>query len=42
MNRAQLEARRLIYQRTAVEDVELSDADMVQLGDRVRWADVYD
>lgn len=42
MNRAQLEARRLIYQRTAVEDVALSDANMVQLGDRVRWADVYD
>ncbi|HAY4545207.1 TPA: hypothetical protein JZ953_002348 [Escherichia coli] len=42
MNRAQLEARRLIYQRTAVEDVALSDANFVQKGDRVRWADVYD
>lgn len=42
LNRAQLEARRLIYQRTAVEDVALSDANMVQRGDRVRWADVYD
>ncbi|MBL5924946.1 host specificity factor TipJ family phage tail protein [Enterobacter asburiae] len=42
MNRAQLEARRLIYQRMSVEDVALSDANMVQIGDRVRWADVYD
>lgn len=42
MNRAQLEARRLIYQRTAVDDIALSDANIVQLGDRVRWADVYD
>lgn len=42
MNRAQLEARRLIYQRLAVEDTALSDANFVQIGDRVRWADVYD
>ncbi|EHY9925892.1 hypothetical protein K5B75_002408 [Salmonella enterica subsp. enterica serovar Ank] len=42
MNRAQLEARRLIYQRLAVEDTTLNDAWMVSLGDRVRWADVYD
>lgn len=42
MNRAQLEARRLIYQRLAVEDTALSDASFVQIGDRVRWADVYD
>lgn len=42
MNRAQLEARRLLYQRVNVEDEALSDANFVQLGDRVRWADVYD
>lgn len=42
MNRAQLEARRLIYQRTSVEDVALNDANLIQRGDRVRWADVYD
>lgn len=42
MNRAQLEARRLIYQRQSVEDTALSDANIVQIGDRVRWADVYD
>lgn len=42
MNRAQLEARRLIYQRLSVEDTALNDANYVQLGDRVRWADVYD
>jgi hypothetical protein len=42
MNRAQLEARRLIYQRRYVEDTALSDAWIVQIGDRVRWADVYD
>lgn len=41
MNRAQLEIRRLIYQRVSVEDVALSDANIVQMGDRVRWADVY-
>lgn len=42
MNRAQLEARRIIYQRIGVEDTALSDANFVQIGDRVRWADVYD
>ena len=42
MNRAQLEARRLIYQRLSVEDTALNDAWMLSLGDRVRWADVYD
>ncbi|EEJ5117647.1 hypothetical protein CG651_001188 [Salmonella enterica] len=42
MNRAQLEARRIIYQRIAVEDTALNDAFLVQLGDRVRWVDSYD
>lgn len=42
MNRAQMEVRRLIYQRLSVEDTALSDANFVQIGDRVRWADVYD
>ena len=42
MNRAQLEARRVIYQRIAVEDTALNDAFLVQLGDRVRWLDSYD
>ncbi|WP_330983606.1 MULTISPECIES: host specificity factor TipJ family phage tail protein [Enterobacterales] len=41
-NRAQLEARRIIYQRIAVEDVALNDAFLVQLGDRARWLDSYD
>lgn len=42
MNRAQMEVRRLIYQRLSVEDTALNDAIFVQIGDRVRWADVYD
>lgn len=43
MNRAQLEARRILYQRLTVEDEALySDASLVNKGDRVRWSDTYD
>lgn len=42
MNRALLEANKIIYQRASVEDTALSDAFFVMVGDRVRWADVYD
>lgn len=42
LNRANLEARKLVYQRWSVEDVALSDAANVSIGDRVAWADIYD
>lgn len=41
MNRAQLEARKLVYQRNFVEATALSDANIVQIGEVVRWADPY-
>ena len=42
MNRAQLEARRLLYQRTSVSDKALSDANSLGLGSLVRWIDPND
>ncbi|MDO8251392.1 MAG: host specificity factor TipJ family phage tail protein [Rhodoferax sp.] len=41
-NRAQLEARRLLYQRTSVSDKALSDANSLGLGSLVRWIDPND
>lgn len=41
-NRAQLEARRLIYQRTSVSDTALSDGSILGLGSLVRWVDPND
>lgn len=41
-NRAQLEARRLIYQRTSVNDTALSDASGLGLLGLVRWVDPND
>ena len=42
MNRAQLEFRRLIYERTYVEDEVINDANLVDKGDLVLWSDTYD
>lgn len=42
MNRAQLEVRRLIYERTFVEDEAFNDANLVDKGDLVLWSDTYD
>lgn len=42
MNRAQLEIRRLIYERTFVEDEVINDANLVDKGDLVLWSDTYD
>lgn len=41
-NRAQLEARKLIYQRTSVSDTALADASDLGLGALVRWIDPND
>jgi len=41
-NRAQLEARRLLYQRISVSDKALSDANNLGLGSLVRWIDPND
>ena len=41
-NRAQLEARRLLYQRVSVSDKALSDANALGLGALVRWIDPND
>lgn len=41
-NRAQMEARRLLYQRTTVSDTALSDAAALGLGAMVRWVDPAD
>lgn len=41
-NRAQLEARRLIYQRVSVSDTALADAAVLGLGSLVRWVDPND
>lgn len=42
LNRAHMEARKVVYQRWSVEDVALSDAANTTLGDRVAWGDIYD
>lgn len=41
-NRAQLEARRLLYQRESVTDTALADAMLLGLGVLVRWVDPND
>ncbi|MDT7834951.1 phage tail protein [Aquabacterium sp. OR-4] len=41
-NRAQLEARRLLYERTTVSDTALGDAGQLGLGSLVRWVDPHD
>lgn len=41
-NRAQLEARRLIYQRVSVSDTALADAGGLGIGALVRWIDPND
>lgn len=41
-NRAQLEARRLLYQRVSVKDTALSDAAQLGVGSLVRWIDPND
>lgn len=41
-NRAHIEARRLLYQRTTVSDTALSDACSLGLGSLVRWIDPND
>lgn len=42
MNRAQLEIRRLIYERTYIEDEVIYDVNLVDKGDLVLWSDTYD
>lgn len=42
MDRAQLEARRLLYQRVSVSDTALSDGSALGLGSLVRWIDPND
>lgn len=42
LNRAHLEARRLLYQRTSVQDTALGDASDLGLGALVRWIDPND
>lgn len=42
MDRAQLEARRLIYQRVSVADTALAEASTLGLGALVRWIDPND
>lgn len=41
-NRAQLEARKLLYQRTSVSDTALGDAQQLGPGSLVRWVDPND
>jgi hypothetical protein len=41
-NRAQLEARKLIYRRISVQDAALSDAGSLGIGALVRWVDPND
>ena len=41
-NRAELEVRRLIYQRVKVTDQAMNDALLARLGDRVDWVDMFD
>ncbi len=42
MNRAQLEVRKLLYERVSVKDTILSDAYNVGIGQIGYWADVYE
>lgn len=42
MNRAQLEARKLLYQRTSITDTALGDAQQLGPGSLVRWVDPND
>jgi hypothetical protein len=42
INRAELEVRRLVYQRRTVTERVLDDGLLVDIGDRVRWACIYD
>lgn len=42
VNRAQIEARRLLYQRVSVSDTALSDGGSLGLGSLVRWIDPND
>ena len=41
-NRAEVEVRRLVYQRRRVTERVLNDGQIVDIGDRVRWACIYD
>lgn len=41
-NRAHLEARRLLYSRTSVQDTALADASQLGVGSLVRWVDPND
>jgi len=42
LNRANLEARNIVYLRRSVEDVALIDAANVDIGDGAAWCDFYD
>ncbi|URI08774.1 phage tail protein [Aquincola tertiaricarbonis] len=42
LNRARLEARRLLYQRTSMQDTALADAGALGLGSLIRWIDPND
>lgn len=42
MNRAHLEIRQLLYQRTIVEDEAMQDANFINKGDLVLWSDTWD
>lgn len=42
LDRAELEMRKLVYQRKYVSDTVLNDAEYTWRGDRVRWIDVAD
>lgn len=42
LDRAELEMRKLVYQREYVTDTTLNDAEYTWRGDRVRWIDVAD
>lgn len=42
INRAEIEIRRLVYQRRRVSERVLDDGLIVDIGDRVRWACIYD
>lgn len=42
LDRAELEMRKLVYQRQYVSDTVLNDAEYTWRGDRVRWIDVAD
>lgn len=42
IDRAELEVRRLLFQRRRVTERVLNDGQIVDIGDRVRWACIYD